>query len=253
MLTLFRFEEEVYKGTGLDVEWVGHPLVDQMNRGANASEIRKRLGIPEDKTAVGLLPGSRESEVSRMLPVMLKTGEIIVQKRPNSLFLLSRSNTVNAKIFENHLKAFAHLPILRLDGRSEEMLLASDFSLICSGTATLEAALLKAPFLVIYKTAYLTYLFARNLMHIPYIGMANVLARKMIVPEFVQHNAEPEWIAEKALYYLNNPEAIRKMKKDLESVLPELGEGKAAERAARAITGFLQTANSLSFSPSPSI
>lgn len=248
MLTLFRFEEDVYKGTGLDVKWVGHPLVDQLHREGNVTEIRKRLGIPENKTVIGLLPGSRESEVSRMLPIMLNTAKIIFQKKPDSFFLLSRSNTVDAKIFENSLKAFAQLPVLRLDGQSEQMLSASDFSLICSGTATLEATVLKAPFLVIYKTAYLTYLFARNLMHIPYIGMANVLAKKMIVPEFVQHNAEPERIAEKALYYLNNPEAVRKMKKDLESVLPELGEGKAAERAAGAITDFLQTVDSLSAS-----
>ncbi|MBI4431508.1 MAG: lipid-A-disaccharide synthase [Candidatus Omnitrophica bacterium] len=241
MLTLFKFEREAYRGTGLDVEWVGHPLIDQINRNLKASEIRARYGVSEKETVIGLLPGSREKEVTRVLPVMLDAGKIIAESRPKTVFFVSCSGTVKKPVFDKILADFSGLKIVRVNGGSQELLTAADFSLVCSGTATLEAAILQAPFLLIYKTAYLTYLFARNLMQIPFIGMANVLAKRMIIPEFIQHKARPEAIAQRALFYLNNPESIQKMKRDLKSVLGELGDGRAADRAAGAIFKFVQT------------
>lgn len=240
MLTLFKFETETYKGTSLDVEWVGHPLVDQFMTRPDRRTVRKSLGLSEDKSLVGILPGSRENEICRILPVLLDAARLIKKTRPDTCFLISESPTINAEIFEDFRKRYQDLNLLSLREKNLEVLAASDFAMVCSGTATLEAMLSDIPFLVIYKTAYLTYLFARNLMHIPYIAMVNVLAHRMIVPEFIQHYAQAKPVACCVLKYLGNPEACQKMRHELQEAKKELGECGAAERTARAILKHLE-------------
>lgn len=241
MLALFKFEQEVYRGTSLDIEWVGHPLVDNLAHAPSKDEARKFLKLDSRSTVVGLLPGSREKEVCRILPIMLKAAQIIGKECPETTFVIGESENVDPELIGRLVREYTDLSIIVSKGPSERVFRAGDFALVCSGTATLEAALLGTPFLIVYKTAYLTYLFARNLMQIPYIGMVNVLAGRAIVPEFIQHDARAVPIAECALRYLRNPHARSEMTAAFSAVLEkELGQPGVSARTARAVIQFLE-------------
>ncbi|MBI4550269.1 MAG: lipid-A-disaccharide synthase [Candidatus Omnitrophica bacterium] len=237
MLAILPFEVGVYRQSGLDCRFVGHPLIDLVKPSRPAEELKKEWKL-DGSPVISLLPGSRESEVRRILPVLLKSAEILEQKFPNARFILGETGHLPASLYDAHL-ASSRIRPLRLRNRMYDVLSVSDFALVASGTATLETAISLVPFLIVYKTAFSTYFLGRRLIRIPYIGLANVLAGKKIVPEFIQHEAEPARIAAEAERLLRDAGARRQMLDSLREVRNSLGEPGASGRAAHSVLEFI--------------
>ncbi len=237
MLVLLPFEVDVYKGSGLDCRFVGHPLIDLVKPSKNAGAIKKEWCL-EDKKIIALLPGSRKHEVRRILPVMLDAAAILKNKFPGYSFLLTETPTLSKALYDEILSRHP-LELLRIKNQSYDVLAVAEFALVASGTATLETAISLKPFVIIYKTAASTYFLGRRLIRIPYIGLVNVLAGKKVVPEFIQQDATGEKIAEEAARLLTDHEAQSSMIQNLKKVRDSLGESGASKRAAEQIVDLL--------------
>jgi lipid-A-disaccharide synthase len=238
MIVLFKFEEEFYKKYGMDVEFAGHPLLDIARPEMGKEEFLKESGLSQTKTTVALLPGSRKSEIKNILPTMVQSACLIKNEIKDTQFLIAKSPSVDLKIYSRIIKD-SGLDIKIIEGKTYDCLNASCFSLVCSGTATLEAALIQNPFCIIYKMGLLNYLLYRPQVKVPYIGMANIVAGKKIIPEFIQFNAKPEEIARQALEIIKNPSQTKQMKEELAKIKSLLGEKGASLRAAKIILDYL--------------
>jgi len=241
MIVLFRFEEEFYKRYGVDVDFVGHPLLDIVKPTAEEKEFLRNFNLSESKTTIALLPGSRKQEIENILPIMLKTSLSINQKIKNTQFVIAKSPQVDLDIYNRIIRG-ANIDLKIIEGKTYDCLNIADFCLVASGTATLETAIMQRPFVVIYKMNLLNYLLYRPQVRVPYIGMVNIVAGKEIVPEFIQFGACPKDISEQALEILRNPARIEQMKNDLTLVKSLLGEKGASLRAAQIVIDFLKKA-----------
>ncbi len=238
MLVFFQFEETLYKRHQVPVTWVGHPLVDKVLPSKPKSELRRQWwpGQPAEAKYITLFAGSRETEVKRILPEMLRAAEILHRQIPETLFLISQSTNVRPEIYEDILIRFgAAIPFRRIEGRGYDLLFAADLAFVASGTATLETMISETPFLIFYKTAALTFWLGRMLIDIPYIGLVNVIAGKKIVPEFLQNEICHAEIAREAQILLQDNVARDRMTADLRAAKSRLGSGGAADRAAKVI------------------
>ncbi|OGW86707.1 MAG: lipid-A-disaccharide synthase [Omnitrophica bacterium RIFCSPHIGHO2_02_FULL_46_11] len=243
MIVFFHFEAQLYRKAGVPVTWVGHPLIDLAKPTQSKSEFRAKWlpKAPAENKLVALFPGSRETEVDRILPEMLRVAKRIYDRIPGTQFLLSESNTLSPELYETILmNARPTYPIRRVRNQSYDIFNASDFAMVSSGTATLEAGLASIPFVILYKTAWSTFFLGRRLIRIPYIGLVNVVAGRKIVPEFLQHEIRTETIAQEAAYLLEHQDLREKMISDLKEVRGKLGEPGAAHRAAEAVLNFLR-------------
>jgi len=238
IVVLFKFEEELYSENGLNAEFVGHPLLDLVKPTITKEESYGAFGLKKDKKTVVFFPGSREFEVKGLLPIMIKTAELIKRDYPAVQFLITRLPSLKKDIFNNILKD-TKLEIKLIEGRSYDAIEASDLMIIKSGTGTLEATILQRPMIITYKASLITYLITRFLIKLPYIGLVNVIAGKKIVPEFLQYNARANLIAEEAISILKDSSKANEMKKQLKAIKEKLGEPGANERAAGAVLKFL--------------
>ncbi len=239
MLCILPFEIALYEKAGIPCEFVGHPLIDHMKISRGRDEMRKKLGVSNSQWAVGLLPGSRQSEVRRILPIMLKAASHLQRDLPNTLFFLAESSNVENTVYEEVFRD-ADVRVQRFSDHFYEHIAAMDFALVTSGTATLETALAGTPFFLLYKTSGSTYFLGKHLIRVPYLGIVNLLAGKRVVPEFIQQDAHPETIAHEAKVLLKNKELYGKMKQEFLEVRAKLGEGGASIKAARAVMEFLK-------------
>ncbi len=237
MLVLLPFEVDVYKGTDLDCQFVGHPLVDLVKPSQSPTEIAKEWNL-DGRQVLSLLPGSREHEVKRILPVMLQAGKLLQKEFPGISFLLTEAPTLPRQLYDTIIKK-SNLPVKRVRNRGYDALAISECALVASGTATLETAISLKPFVIIYKTSWSTYLLGRNLIRIPYIGLVNVLAGKKIVPEFIQQDATPQKIASEVSQLLRSEESRVAMIQEIKRVRDSLGEAGAPLRAAKAVLDYL--------------
>ncbi len=240
MLVLFPFEKGFYARHNIDVTLVGHPLVDIVKTEQEPRDYLRAHGIPEGHTVIGLLPGSRRNEINNLLPIMLKAGQEITDRTLAPVqFLLFKAPTISRDLLEKHIRQ-QKLPVRIMETGIYDGIQASTLCLVASGTATLETAILNAPMIVIYKTAFLTWLLAKMFIKIPWIGLVNIVAGKKIVPECVQQEATASMIAQEAIKILGNPEKRIQIKKELTRVKELLGEsgatGRAAEEVLRAVT-----------------
>ena len=227
MLVIFPFEERLYRDAGVPVTFVGHPLLDTVPE----PEPRPTR---TDAPVVGLLPGSRTSEIRRHLPVLLEAFERLRATRPSMQGLLfAAASQPDA--------AYGRLPEAVALARDEAYRLRStlDLAICSSGTATLENALLGVPMVVIYKLSWPTYLIARAIVSVKQIAMANVLAGRPIVPELIQHDATGERVAAEAARILDDPARAARMRDDLLALRGTLGERGATERAASVLLRHL--------------
>ncbi|OGW79083.1 MAG: lipid-A-disaccharide synthase [Omnitrophica bacterium RIFCSPLOWO2_12_FULL_44_17] len=244
MIVLFQFEADMYRKFSVPATWVGHPLIDEVKPSKPRIELRKEL-FPQAATGlkvVTLFPGSRKTEVERILPDMLKTAQEIKKCSASGAiqFLLAESSNISAELYDEILNAHGkNLPIKKFENRSYDLLAASDAALITSGTATLETALSKTPFVIFYKTARLTFWLGRWLVNIPFIGLVNVVAGKKIIPEFLQHEIRPELIAKEIFLLLHEEDLRKRMIQDLEDIKIKLGLAGAAGRAAETVVKLL--------------
>lgn len=241
MIVLFKFEEEFYRSHGINADFVGHPLLDIVMPTTEKNEFLKKIGLSESKTTIALLPGSRKQEIERILPVMLKAAVSIAKKIKDIQFLIAKSLQVDWKIYRSLINALG-VEIKIIEDQTYDCLAAADFCLVCSGTATIETAILQKPFLIIYKMSPLNYLLYRPQIKIPYIGMVNIVAKRKVVLEFIQSQATPHKIANAVIKTLQSPSLFLGMKKDLAEVKTLLGEKGAALRAAQKVVDFLKYA-----------
>lgn len=239
VIVFFRFEEELYKKEAVPVTFVGHPLLDRVKTTTPKEELFNKLNIVPTKYTVALLPGSREKEVRNILPIMLDTALLVQRAIPSIKFLILRSPTVREELFNKILSRY-QLPIYMLHDMTYDGLAASDFAMVASGTATLETAILGIPMVILYKISYLTWLYLRIAIKVPYIGMVNIIANQSIVPEFIQYRARSRRIALYIKHTLTNPQELDKIKKLLLDIKQRLGERQAARKAASIVLEELQ-------------
>lgn len=206
MLTLFPFEARFYEEQQVPVRFVGHPLADTIPLDGDRLAARQALGLAQDGPVIALLPGSRGGEVGRLGALFLDAAEQLLAVRPEVRFVLPCANAARRAQVEQLLEGRPPLPLLLTDGRSHEVLAASDGVLIASGTATLETLLFKRPMVVAYRVAPLTYLILKQLVKSPYISLPNLLAGRKLVPELIQHEATPERLVAELLPLLEHPE-----------------------------------------------
>ncbi len=235
MLVLFPFEEALYRKAGVPVTFTGHPLVDQVRPNPRRIETLETLGLADGMPVIGLLPGSREIEVRRHLPVMLAACEKMREHLPSSArFLLIKAPHLPWEIYQGHLRVSTLNPkvVERWDYNGIH---ACDLVLVASGTATLECALLERPMVILYKTSWPTYLLSRGLIRIPHIGLVNIVAGRKVAPELIQRQANPARIAREALAIYNDAQRREKMKEDFVRIRESLGAPGAGRRAAEEI------------------
>ncbi|PIS34286.1 MAG: lipid-A-disaccharide synthase [Candidatus Omnitrophica bacterium CG08_land_8_20_14_0_20_41_16] len=238
IIVLFKFEREFYQKYGIDADWAGQPLLDIVKPTMPKEELLRNLKLSSAKVTIALLPGSRKQEIKRILPVMLKSARLIA-KELNAQFVIAKPLQVEWNIYNSLIKCF-HLNLKIVEDRPYDCMNIADFCLICSGTATLETAIMGKPFFLIYKTSLLNYLLYRPQIKVPYIGMVNIAAGKKIIPEFIQFGASPKKIANSVLGTLKNPAELQSIKANLAKIKSSLGASGAASRAAKIILDFLK-------------
>lgn len=232
MAVILPFEVEVYRREGFEANYVGHPLLDMVKISSSKQETRKKIGLAEDKITIGILPGSRLSEISKLMPELLRAAEILKNEMPDVQFVLPRAYTIEETILTEFISRF-NVKVKIVSGHTYDVVSCADLALVASGTATLETALLKVPMIIVYKISMLSYLIGRLIINVKNIGLVNIIAGKTIVPELIQGDANGERIAAEALSILKNEERRREMIKELEEIRAKLGEPGAAVRTAQ--------------------
>ncbi|MBU4342978.1 MAG: lipid-A-disaccharide synthase [Candidatus Omnitrophica bacterium] len=238
MIVIFGFEEDLYKKAGVKTSFVGHPFLDIVKSHWKKEEIIKNLHLKHNSKKIALLPGSREKEVQRHLPAMLKACEKIKVKIPNAEFILLRRRELDKSIYNNIISKSKIKPH-SIENKPYEVMEISDLVIVSSGSATLETAIMERPMVIIYKTSTITWFLAKNLIKIPDIGLVNVVAGERIVPELIQFEVNPVNIASEALAILNSREKQKTIKSSLRKVREKLGSCGAADRAAHLIDRLL--------------
>ncbi len=238
MLVLFPFEEAMYRDAGVDVTFVGHPLLDVLAEVPPRQACRISLDIPESAAVLGLLPGSRRAEIRRHLPILLDAAGRVAASHPGLTLLLGLAPALDGAMLEAAVTESA-VPVRVVQGRTYEVMRAADLLLAVSGTVTLEAAMLGTPMIITYRLGSLSWLLARLLVRVRFIGLPNLVANEGIVPEFVQFDATPGRLAATAAEILDSPDRQARMRTALEDVRLRLGSPGAAERAAREVLALL--------------
>jgi lipid-A-disaccharide synthase len=237
MLVVFPFEEEIYRRAAIPVTYVGHPLADRIPLEPDTAAARQQLGMDADGSVIALLPGSRRGEVGRLAPIMLETARHILRAHPSAYFLIpAATDAVESGL--RQLAGASDLPVTVLRGQSQLAMTASDVVVLASGTATLEAALLKKPMVITYKVPAITAWLAKRKLYLPYVGLPNVLLGRFAVPELLQDQATPENLARAALDWLDAPERCEALKADFRALHESLRRN-ASERIAEALEPYL--------------
>ena len=236
MLVIFPFEEALYRDAGVPVEFVGHPLVDLVHPEGREDFLRG-LGVSPETDVVAVLPGSRPKEIAHNLPGLAGAIGILRAWRPELEFLLPLAPSIEPSALQAGLQG---LPVrLVPPGGAQSVLASCQAAMVASGTATVEAAILGAPMVVVYRLSKLTHFLGRRLVRVPHVAMANLIAGKRAVPELIQDEFTPERVAGEVRSLLEQPEEREAMKADLAEVRRRLGETGASRRAAEAVAGVL--------------
>ncbi len=240
MIVIFDFEEEIYKNAGVPVEYVGHPLIDRVRPHQAREEFFAKVGLDSSVQTIALLPGSRQSEVSANLPVMLKAATRLTVRRKLQ-FVLAIAPTIDPHWLETTLlECYVGRATVRTAVHATyDALQHAEVTVVASGTATLEAALRERPMVVVYRVSALTWLVGKILVNVPYYSMVNILAGRELVPELMQGNFNPVNLATQVEYLLDHPEARQEMIKGYQAVKKRMGNGGALERAAEGIVAVL--------------
>jgi lipid-A-disaccharide synthase len=235
VISILPFEKALYDQYGVPSVYVGHPFMASVKPGKPKERFLEEARLQGRSPIVTIMPGSRENEIARHLPVLLQVIERLRGTLKNMAVLLPVAQSINRSFIESFTRDYPEIQLL--DGASLDALASSDIALIASGSATLEAAILGCPTIVIYKVSTLSFLVAKRLVKVAHISLPNLIAGHEIFPEYVQ-DLEPEGIAERALYMLNNDTA--KIKNDLEAVRRKLGASDSYRLAGDAILHLLE-------------
>ena len=233
-VVILPFEEALYRKAGVRCTFVGHPLLDEVAPSYDRDELRKGFGLSQSGPVVGLLPGSRQSEVRALFPAMLQAAATIARRHPGAQFIIAQAPTIAGELLES-LSGEAGIKVQVVRNQASEVMAVSDVLLVASGTATLQAAVVGTPMVLVYRTSWLTYWLARWLIRIPWIGLVNIVAGRTIVPELIQQDATPERMSDEASRLLGDQQAGRAMREELRKVRGMLGAPGASRRAAEVV------------------
>lgn len=231
MAVILPFEVDLYAENNFGVNYVGHPLVDIVKVNVSKVEARRKLGLSEDKTTIGLLPGSRTAEIKSLLPEMMQAAQILKKNIKNVQFILPKADTLDEAIINEIISKY-NIEIKIIAWCTYEAISCCDLAVVTSGTATLETGLLGVPMIIVYKVSLLSYLIGRLVINVKNIGLVNIIAGKTVVPEFIQKDASGRQIAAEALAILKS-ERYEQIKKELSAISAKLGKPGAAARAAK--------------------
>jgi lipid-A-disaccharide synthase len=241
MAVILPFEVPIYQQAGVDVEFVGHPLLEVLDADLSRDEARQQLGVPPDALLISLLPGSREREVRSLLPPLMGAAKILSRDFPSCRFMLPLASTVRRDLVQGCI-AESHFSLEVVEGRTFEVMKAADLLLVVSGTATLEGAIAGAPMVIIYRLSRISYLIARMLVKVKCIGLANIVVGRKVVPELIQNEVTPQRIAQEAEKILQDSATREAIKAEFKLVKEKLGERGASQRLARIALQMMGTA-----------
>jgi lipid-A-disaccharide synthase len=232
MAVILPFEEAFYRKRGVNVAYVGHPLMDAMPPGSEMQRAEFNQGSDRDRHTMALLPGSRKEEVKNLAPIMVRAAEILKKRYPNIRFVLPLAPTIQA----GYVRLFTSSATVDVEISTRgtyEVLRRCDAALVASGTATLEAAIMGIPMVIAYKVSPLSYWVGRRVIKVPHIGLANLVAGETVVPELIQDEVTPKRLAQEASMILDHGDARENMIRKLKGVRECLGKGGASERTAQ--------------------
>ncbi|MCR9191270.1 MAG: lipid-A-disaccharide synthase [Gammaproteobacteria bacterium] len=195
MAVILPFEKKLYEEAGVPVSFVGHPMVEHLNIQESPAALKQQLNIPENKTILAILPGSRRNEIKRLMPILREAAIYLTQRHPELHIVIPVARSLQkaqiATFFES-----TSLPLTLIEEQAISTVYCSDFVIVASGTASLECALLTKPMCIIYKTSLITFVAACHFMRVKYLGLCNLLQSKMIVPELMQYDCTANDITE---------------------------------------------------------
>jgi lipid-A-disaccharide synthase len=239
LFVILPFEVDLYRSAGIDAEFVGHPLRDLVQPSGSKADACVRCGLDPATPIIGILPGSRRSELHYLLDPMLQAATQIYAQVPAAQFILPLAETLQPAEVQKAL-ATVPVPVRLVHQQTYEVMQAADVLLVASGTATLEAALIGTPMVIVYKAHLLTYILARLVMRVACIGLPNLIAGHVIVPELWQYDVTAENMAAQALTLLKHPQGAETMRMELATLRSRLGSPGVPERVASGILRFLE-------------
>ena len=239
MIVIFPFEKKIYEEAQIDVDFVGHPLLDAIRSQFSREEAFQQFSLSSGVTTIGLLPGSRMNEVKRHLPPMIKAIPLISKQINPVQFIIPVAPGLDLGEVQN-LVGSKRENIRVVENNTYDVMRISDVVIVASGTATIEAAIMGAPMIVVYRVSPLTYLLGKMLIKVKNIGMVNIIAGKTVVPELIQKDVTPEKITSAVVQILENPSKQEEIKKELNRLKEKIGKSGASFRAAQIIISLLQ-------------
>jgi len=234
VVVILPFEPDLYRRAGVRCTFVGHPLLDSVAPKYDRAALRRTFNLDESAAVVGLLPGSRVAEINMLLPVLLETAARLVAQDPKTQFILAQASSIDDNLLKGLLRQ-SSVPVRVVKDQASEVMAASDLLLVASGTATLQAAVVGTPMVLLYKTTPLTYRLARWLIRVKWIGLVNLVAGRTVVPELIQEEATAERLSQEVRRLLTDRQAYNEMKDGLRQVRQSLGEPGASFRAAQVV------------------
>jgi lipid-A-disaccharide synthase len=243
MLALFPFEPALYEAVNMRVTYVGHPLADELPLRPNKKAARSMLKLEQDEFIVAMLPGSRQSEVQQHAELFVQTAELMSQHYNKARFLVPLITRETRNIFEKAIEKVTHkanivLNMQLLYSHAHDAMEAADFVIVASGTATLEAALLKRPMIITYRMPQMSWWLLKPMHYLPYVGLPNVLAKRFVVPELLQKEATPEKLTEKMNEMLEDTNNLKEVKKEFTDIHHSLKQD-SAKKAAEVVLSYL--------------
>jgi lipid-A-disaccharide synthase len=236
MLVILPFEKDYYERAGVEVDYVGHPLLDSVRVTATREEFRSRHGLDQSNPVIALLPGSRHSEMKYILPPMVEAVKLLNRSHPHFQFILPLARTFEAREISAQIDSTG-LRVIEHD--TYNAVAAADLAVVASGTATLETAIIGSPLIIVYRASQLNWRIFRPLINTPFVGMPNLIAGKEIAPELLQDDLNAERLSKLIVEFLNDPARLMRSRNELAEVRKKLGEAKASERAANRILDLL--------------
>jgi lipid-A-disaccharide synthase len=249
MLVIFPFEEAIYRGGGVPVEFVGHPLVDLSAPSETRERFLAKQGLSPSAPTIAMLPGSRPNEVSRILPDLVASAARIRDRVRDAQFVVARAADLPDRLFGPVDSMVAMVPMIVVEGDTNTVLASADVALTASGTATVQTALHDVPMVIVYRVSPMTYLLGKRLVTVTTVGMVNLIAGEMIVPELIQDAFTPDAVAREAVSMLTDRARAARIREGLARVRARLGGPGASRRAAEAILRTVRTGPTLGSAP----
>jgi lipid-A-disaccharide synthase len=234
VVVILPFEPDLYRRAGVRCTFVGHPLLDSVAPEYDRHALRRQFNLEESAPVIGLFPGSRVAEVNMLLPVLLQTAAELVKRDPKTQFILAQASSIDDNLLHDLLRE-SPVPVLVVKDQASEAMAVSDLLLVASGTATLQAAVVGTPMILLYKTTLPTYWVARMWIRVKWIGLVNLVAGRTVVPELIQDEATVERLTKEACRLLNDRKAYDEMKNGLRQVRQSLGDPGASFRTAQVV------------------